>query len=168
VRRQQSRNSCDSDAFARPRARRALTGLQGLDVRPCPTPPGPSAGSVAGSCAALVAVCCGRKVALFTLLHGGHVVWSNCGFSVLSGPGVLYHVPILCTNTARRSEEFTIISGFAHTFRSSTPDFGLSDHAVHQGWLDGPSHRDGSVGGRGFAPIPNPDPPRVGGVLVYR
>ena len=30
----------------------ALTGLQGLDVRPCPTPPGPSAGSVPGSRAA--------------------------------------------------------------------------------------------------------------------
>eukprot|EP00964_Phaeocystis_antarctica_P071276 scaffold43467_cov65-Phaeocystis_antarctica.AAC.4 len=45
VRRQQSRDSCDSVAFARPRARRALTGLQGLNVRPCPTPPGPSAGS---------------------------------------------------------------------------------------------------------------------------
>ena len=35
--RQQSRDSCDSIAFARPRARRALTGLQGLNVRPCPT-----------------------------------------------------------------------------------------------------------------------------------
>jgi hypothetical protein len=123
VRRQQSRNSCDSDAFARPRARRALTELQGLDVRPCPTPPGPSAGSVAGSCAALVAVCCGRKVALFTLLHGGHVVWSNCGFSVLTGPGVLYyHVPISCTNTR--------LDGRRNCFRicthSSTPDFALS------------------------------------------
>ena len=52
VRRQQSRDSCDSVAFARPRARRALTGLQGLNVRPCPTPPGPSAGSVPGSRAA--------------------------------------------------------------------------------------------------------------------
>jgi hypothetical protein len=117
----QSRDSCDSDAFARPRARRALTGLQGLDVRPCPTPPGPSAGSVAGSCAALVAVCCGRKVALFTLQHGGHVLWSNCNFSVLSGPGVLYHVPIACTNAAGRSEEF-----FPDWGESSTPDFGLT------------------------------------------
>ena len=35
----------------------ALTGLQGLDVRPCPTPPGSSAGNVAGRCAALVVVC---------------------------------------------------------------------------------------------------------------
>ena len=52
-----SRDSCDSDAFARPRARRALTGLRGLDVRPCPTPPGSSAGNVAGRCAALVVVC---------------------------------------------------------------------------------------------------------------
>ena len=120
----QSRDSCDSDAFARPRARRALTGLQGLDVRPCPTPPGPSAGSVAGSCAALVAVCCGRKVALFTLQHGGQVLWSNCNFSVLSGPGVLYHVPIACTNAAGRSEEF-----FPDWGKSSTPDFGL------RGWL---------------------------------
>ena len=34
MRRQQSRDSCDSVAFARPRARRALTGLQDLDVRP--------------------------------------------------------------------------------------------------------------------------------------
>ena len=32
MRRQQSRYSCDSVAFARPRARRALTGLQDLDV----------------------------------------------------------------------------------------------------------------------------------------
>ena len=32
MRRQQSRDSCDSVAFARPRARRALTELQGLDV----------------------------------------------------------------------------------------------------------------------------------------
>ena len=41
---------------------------------------------MAGSCAALVAICCGRKVALFTSLYGGHVVWSNCDFSVLIGP----------------------------------------------------------------------------------
>jgi len=34
----------------------------------CPTAPGPSAGSVAGSCATSVEVCCGRKVALFTSL----------------------------------------------------------------------------------------------------
>jgi len=105
VRRRQSRDSCDSDAFARPRARRALTGLQGLDARPCPTPPGPSAGSVAGSCAALVTVCCGRKVALFTSLHGGHVVWSNCDFSVEWPWCALYYVPIACTNTSRRSGE---------------------------------------------------------------
>ena len=52
VQRQQSRDSCDFVAFARPRTRRALTGLQGLNVRPCPTPPGPSAGSVPGSRAA--------------------------------------------------------------------------------------------------------------------
>ena len=64
--------------------------------------------------------CCGRKVALFTLQHGGHVLWSNCNFSVLSGPGVLYHVPIACTNAAGRSEEF-----FPDWGESSTPDFGL-------------------------------------------
>ena len=114
-----SRDSCDSDAFARPRARRALTGLQGLDARPCPTPPGPSAGSVAGSCAALVTVCCGRKVALFTLLHGGHVAWSNCDFRVLSGPGELYYVPIVCTNTSRRPAEL-----FPDLHESSRSDFG--------------------------------------------
>ena len=123
MRRQQSRNSCDSDAFARPRARRALTELQGLDVRPCPTPPGPSAGSVAGSCAALVAVCCGRKVALFTLLHGGHVVWSNCGFSVLSGP-------LACSTTMFLYHVQTRLDGRRNCFRicthSSTPDFALS------------------------------------------
>ena len=44
--------------------------------------------------------------AFHLLLHWEHVVWSNCDFSVLSGPGVLYHVPIACTNTAGRSEEF--------------------------------------------------------------
>ena len=121
MRRRQSRDSCDSDAFARPRARRALTGLQGLDARPCPTPPGPSAGSVAGSCAALVTVCCGRKVALFTSLHGGHVVWSNCDFRVLSGPGELYYVPIVCTNTSRRPAEL-----FPDLHESSRSDFGLS------------------------------------------
>ena len=122
MRRRQSRDSCDSDAFARPRARRALTGLQGLDARPCPTPPGPSAGSVAGSCAALVTVCCGRKVALFTSLHGGHVVWSNCDFRVLSGPGELYYVPIVCTNTSRRPAEL-----FPDLHESSRSDFGLSE-----------------------------------------
>ena len=121
MRRRQSRDSCDSDAFARPRARRALTGLQGLDARPCPTPPGPSAGSVAGSCAALVTVCCGRKVALFTSLHGGHVVWSNCDFRVLSGPGELYYVPIVCTNTSRQPAEL-----FPDLHESSRSDFGLS------------------------------------------
>ena len=57
VRGRRSRDFCVSDAFARPWVRRALTGLQGLDVRPCPTPPGPSEGSVVGSCAALVVVC---------------------------------------------------------------------------------------------------------------
>lgn len=40
----------------------------------------------------------------------------------------------------------------------------LAHQAVHQGWLGGPSHRDGSVGGRGFAPTPNPEPPCLGGV----
>ena len=63
--RQQSRDSCDSVAFASPRARRALTGLQDLDVRPCPTPPGPSAGGVPGSRAVWAAVFRGRKVAIF-------------------------------------------------------------------------------------------------------
>ena len=125
MRRRKSRDSCDSDAFARPRARRALTGLQGLDARPCPTPPGQSAGSLAGSCAALVTVCCGRKVALFTSLHGGHVVWSNCDFRVLSGPGELYYVPIVCTNTSRRPAEL-----FPDLHESSRSDFGLSGESV--------------------------------------
>ena len=48
----------------------------------------------------------------------------------------------------------------------------LAHQAVHQGWLGGPGHRKGSVGGtvggRGFAPTPNPGPPRLGGGLVYR
>jgi hypothetical protein len=44
----------------------------------------------------------------------------------------------------------------------------LAHQAVHQGWLGGPRHRDGSVGGRGFAPTPNPEPPCLGGGLVYR
>ena len=46
----------------------------------------------------------------FTSLPGGHVVWSTCDkcdFSVLSGPGVLYYVPIACTNTARRLNVFS-------------------------------------------------------------
>ena len=36
------------------------------------------------------------------------VCWSTCDkcdFSVLSGPGVLYHVPKTCTNTSGRSEQ---------------------------------------------------------------
>ena len=37
----------------------------------------------------------------FTSLHQGHAVWSTYDFSVLSGPGVFYYVPIACTNTAR-------------------------------------------------------------------
>ena len=46
----------------------------------------------------------------FTSLPGGHVVWSTCNkcdFSVLSGHGVLYYVPIACTNTARRLNIFS-------------------------------------------------------------
>ena len=46
----------------------------------------------------------------FTSLPRGHVVWSTCDkcdFSVLSGPGVLYYVPIACTNTARRLNIFS-------------------------------------------------------------
>ena len=46
----------------------------------------------------------------FTSLPGGHVVWSTCDkcdFSVLSGHGVLYYVPIACTNTARRLNIFS-------------------------------------------------------------
>ena len=37
---------------------------------------------------------------------------------------------------------------------------------THPGWLGGPGHRKGSAGGRGFAPTPNPEPPRLGGVSV--
>ena len=33
-----------------------------------------------------------------------------------------------------------------------------------QGWLDGPGHRDVSLGGRGFAPTPNLEPTPLGGV----
>ena len=32
-----------------------------------------------------------------------------------------------------------------------------------QGWLDGPDNWDGSLGGRGFAPTPNPEPTPMGG-----
>ena len=39
---------------------------------------------------------------------------------------------------------------------------------THPGWLGGPGHREGSVGVRGFAPTPNPEPPRLGGGLRYR
>ena len=46
----------------------------------------------------------------------------------------------------------------------------LAHQAVHQGWLGGPGHRKGSVGGRGFAPTPNPEtpPPRGGSRLPVR
>ena len=49
----------------------------------------------------------------FTLLHRGTwyaLCWSTCDkcdFSVLNGPGVLYYVPIACTNTARRLNTFS-------------------------------------------------------------
>ena len=39
---------------------------------------------------------------------------------------------------------------------------------THPGWPGGPGHREGSVGVRGFAPTPNPEPPRLGGGLRYR
>jgi hypothetical protein len=35
----------------------------------------------------------------------------------------------------------------------------LAHQPAHQGWLGGPGHRNGSVGVRGFASTPNPDPP---------
>ena len=45
---------------------------------------------------------------------------------------------------------------------------------TRQGWLAGPGHMDGSVGGRGEAPTLNPDPPRLGrlgvgciGLVIY-
>jgi len=124
VRRQQSRDSCDSVAFARPRARRALTGLQDLDVRPCPTPPGWTKRrcGVPGSSAAWVAVCCGRKVAIFTWLHGKHVVGSSCDSSVLSVV-LLYHVPKVCT---RRIDGRTIL-GFVHSRIQRNPTPVISD-----------------------------------------
>ena len=37
-----------------------------------------------------------------------------------------------------------------------------------QGWLDGPGHTDRSLGGRGFAPTPNPEPTPLGGGIVQR
>ena len=61
------------------------------------------------------------KSRFFTSLHGGHVVWSNCDFRVLSGPGELYYVPIVCTNTSRRPAEL-----FPDLHESSRSDFGLS------------------------------------------
>ena len=44
----------------------------------------------------------------------------------------------------------------------------LAHQASQQSWLGGPDHMGGSLGGRGFAPTPNPEPPRLGGGLVYR
>ena len=35
-----------------------------------------------------------------------------------------------------------------------------------QGCLDGPGHRDVSLGGRGFAPTPNPEPTPLGGGIA--
>ena len=48
---------------------------------------------------------------------------SSCDFSVLCGPGVLYHVPITCTNTTGWSEQL-----FPDWAETSTPDFGPSAH----------------------------------------
>ena len=45
---------------------------------------------------------------------------SSCDFSVLCGPGELYHVPITCTNAARPSEEL-----FPDLHDFSRSDFGL-------------------------------------------
>ena len=99
-----SRASCDPDAFARrqPDPGRAVR-LQDCKVstfgRACPTPPGPSAGSMAGSRSGICGrpVCCGRKVALFrnvsvmsaprsASVGSGEHVYSmvKCEFSVLS------------------------------------------------------------------------------------
>ena len=39
----------------------------------------------------------------------------------------------------------------------------LAHQASQQGWLGGPGHMGGSLRGRGFAPTPNPEPPRSGG-----
>ena len=67
--------------------------------------------------------------------------------------------------------DFGVISGFwCDTIwppRRSLAIGRPAHHAVHQSWLGGPSHRDGSVGDQGLlAPTPNPEPPRVvGGVL---
>ena len=46
----------------------------------------------------------------------------------------------------------------------------LAHQAVHQGWLGGPSHRDGlGQWGAGASPRPRtPSPPASGGGLVYR
>ena len=41
----------------------------------------------------------------------------------------------------------------------------LAHQASQQGWLGGPGHMGGSLRGRGFAPTPNPEPPRSGGSL---
>ena len=63
-----------------------------------------------------------RSRAVSPRCAGGHVKKSSCDFSVLSGPGVLYHVPITCTNTTGRSEQL-----FPDSAESSTPDFGPSE-----------------------------------------
>ena len=39
----------------------------------------------------------------------------------------------------------------------------LAHQASQQGWLGGPGHVGGSLRGRGFAPTPNPEPPRSEG-----
>ena len=45
----------------------------------------------------------------------------------------------------------------------------LAHQSIHQGWLGAPSLESESVGGRGFAPTPNPEPPAPrGGVGTTR
>jgi hypothetical protein len=44
----------------------------------------------------------------------------------------------------------------------------LAHQASQQGWLGGPGHMGGSLRGGGFAPTPNPEPPRSGGSLSSR
>ena len=90
----------------------------------CPTPPGWTKRrcGVPGSSAAWVAVCCGRKVAIFTWLHGKHVVGSSCDSSVLSVV-LLYHVPKVCT---RRIDGRTIL-GFVHSRIQRNPTPVISD-----------------------------------------
>ena len=81
----------------------ARTGLRHLDVRPCRTRPGASAGSGVGGGAARAVACGGRKVAIFLLLHKVYGVWRDHHVSASGGCRGLYSVPRVYRDVAGRS-----------------------------------------------------------------